>query len=149
MIYLGIFLFKILEDSLTTLRLIVVNNGKKAFGAILQFICTIIWVILTGSVLINFTKDPFKIVAFAFGGLVGSFLGSVLEERIALGTNLVIIKTKKFLSLSHKFKYFIITIDKYFFIFIIIPRRKMKKITRYIHNIDNEAFIMAQKIKLF
>ena len=29
--YLGIFVFKIIEDALTTLRLIVVSNGKKVF----------------------------------------------------------------------------------------------------------------------
>ena len=49
MVYLSIFIFKIIEDALATLRLIVVSNGKKVFGAILQFIVTLIWIILTGN----------------------------------------------------------------------------------------------------
>ena len=96
--YLGIFVFKIIEDALTTLRLIVVSNGKKVFGCILQFIATIIWIVLTATVLIDFKNDFWKIVAFSLGALTGSYCGSVIEEKIALGTNSYIIKTnKKFL----------------------------------------------------
>ena len=87
LIYFAIFIFKIIEDALATLRLIVVSNGKKKLGAILQFVVTLIWIILTGTVLMGLQKDIFKAIAFALGALFGSYLGSVLEERIALGTN--------------------------------------------------------------
>lgn len=92
LIYCAIFIFKIIEDALATLRLIVVSNGKKKLGAILQFVVTLIWIILTGTVLIGMQKDIFKAIAFAFGSLFGSYLGSVLEERIALGTNVFMVE---------------------------------------------------------
>jgi len=91
--YIYIFIFKIIEDSLATLRLILVSNGKKFLGAILQFIVTVIWIWLTGYVLIDFMKDMFKVCAFALGSLFGSYFGSLIEEKIALGTNCFIIKS--------------------------------------------------------
>ena len=149
--YLGIFLFKILEDALATLRLIVVSNGKKTFGAILQFICTIIWVILSGSVLMNFMEDFFKVVSFSLGGFVGSYIGSFLEEKMALGTNLLIVKSKKeaLLSIFSYYKYFSFSVDSYFFNILVVPRKKLKKIIKFIHFIDNEAFITCEKINYF
>ena len=56
LVYLAIFGFKIIEDALATLRLIVVSNGKKKLGAILQFVVTLIWIILTGTPIFDSCK---------------------------------------------------------------------------------------------
>lgn len=88
-LYLIIFLSKVIENALATLRLIVVANGKKLLGSILQFIIALVWVIVTGSVVTNIMEDPLKIVFFAFGSLVGSYVGSFIEEKMALGSNML------------------------------------------------------------
>ena len=88
-IYILIFLSKIIENALATLRLIVVANGKKVIGAILQFCISLVWVLVTGAVVINIGKDPLKIIFFALGSFVGSLLGSIIEEKMALGFNMV------------------------------------------------------------
>lgn len=152
LIYLGIFIFKIIEDALATLRLIVVSNGKKGFGAILQFICTVIWIILTGNVLINFMKDIYKIISFSLGSLVGSYLGNIIEEKIALGTNNLIIKIKDSLisSLIFKLKYQNINFIKIENILIITTsRKKTPHIIKIIKSIDNNAIIISEKVKVF
>lgn len=64
MIYIGIFISKILENTLSTLRIIVVSNGKKKLGAILQGIVALIWIFVTGVVIININKDIFKVIFF-------------------------------------------------------------------------------------
>lgn len=33
----------------------------------------------------KYSKDPLKIIVFALGSFAGSYLGSILEEKIALG----------------------------------------------------------------
>jgi len=88
-IYFLIFLTKIIENSLGTLRLIVVASGKKWVGSILNGVIAIIWVIGTGMVLIDVTKDPLRIVFFCIGSILGSYLGSFIEEKLALGNNLL------------------------------------------------------------
>jgi hypothetical protein len=94
MIYLLIFISKILENTIATLRLIVVANGKKKLGAVLQGLVSFVWIIVTGIVIIDVNKDIFKIITFVLGSTVGSYLGSIIEEFIALGNNLIIIDTK-------------------------------------------------------
>lgn len=89
LLYIVIFASKVIENALATLRLIVVANGKKMFGAILQFIIALVWVIVTGTVITDITKDPLKVVFFAFGSLVGSYVGSFIEEKMALGSNML------------------------------------------------------------
>lgn len=87
--YFIIFISKIIENALATLRLIVVASGKKILGAILQLGIALVWVLVTGIVVTNITKDPLKIVFFAFGSLVGSYIGSFIEEKLAMGYNLI------------------------------------------------------------
>lgn len=155
-IYIGIFFLKILEDALATLRLIVVSNGKKVFGAILQFIVTIIWVLLSGTVLINFMQDFWKVVVFSLGALVGSYAGSFLEEKIALGTNLFVIKIKeeKIPSLLHILKSnnintFKIKSDNGNLVIITKPRKQTNYVVDLVKLIDENAVILSGKIKIF
>ena len=94
-IYIAIFFSKIIENAIATLRLIVVANGKKKLGALLQGIVALVWIISTGMVIVDINKDILKIVIFCFGSIMGSYLGSVIEEKIALGSNMLICVTKE------------------------------------------------------
>lgn len=147
MIYLGIFTFKIIEDALATLRLIVISNGKKLFGSILQFICTIIWILLTGSILLDFTNDIGKIIAFSIGSFFGTLLGSYIEETIALGTNSFIIKNNKNLNnILNKYNYISLSKD---YIMITVPRKKTKKLIKEIKKNNKNTVIISEKIKIY
>lgn len=75
MVYIIIFILKILENALGTLRLIIVSNGKKVEGAVLNFLLSVVWVISTSMVVID--NNIYKILVFAFGSLIGSYVGSV------------------------------------------------------------------------
>lgn len=145
-IYLGIFFFKIMGDALATLRIILVANGKKVLGAILQFIIALLWVIVTGSVIIDVKDDPLKVLFFAMGSLVGSFLGSILEEKLALGDNLLLIKSNNIMDIKKYLNY-----DYYFIndkvMGILIKRKKRNIIINKIKKIDDGAYVIAQKIK--
>ena len=155
MVYFFVFIFKIIEDALATMRLIVVSNGRKLLGSILQFICTIIWVILTGSVLINFMEDFWKVVSFSLGALIGSYIGSFLEEKIALGTNGFIVKIKEdnssFINRLKLNNYNVLKIrnDVENIIMITAPRKKTKEVVKIIKNVDKDATIISEKVKIF
>ncbi len=89
LLYMAIFISKILENALATVRLIVVANGKKWLGAILNFIISIIWVYTAGLVIINIKRDLLKVVFFCLGSGIGSYVGSYIESKMALGNNLL------------------------------------------------------------
>lgn len=154
LLYLAIFLSKIIENTLATLRLIVVSNGKKKLGAILQGIVALIWVLVAGVVIVDINKDIIKIIAFCLGSLMGSYLGSVIEEKIALGTNMIIaVVNNKFIDdVINKLSYYkIINInktEKYTIIMLICKRKNTFDINKTINNIDKNSLIANQRSKV-
>ena len=157
LIYIAIFVFKIIEDALATLRLIVVSNGKKKLGAILQFVVTLIWIILTGTVLTGLQKDIFKAIAFAFGALFGSYLGSVLEEKMALGTNVFMVevnndKANNLIKVLKNENFRISKIksgnDGKIILMITGARKQTNKVVSIIQKVDNKAIILSEKVKI-
>lgn len=152
MIYILIFIAKIIENCLSTLRLILVANGKKVIGAILQAIVTLIWLFSAATVIININSDIYKIVFFVLGSLVGSYLGSLLEEKLAFGNNLVIVnisKTKGLLLyniIKGKYKTNIINDSDYLTVMIKTTRKKRPEVVSLIKIIDNDADIYTLKV---
>lgn len=155
--YLAIFIAKIIENTLSTLRLIVVAKGKKLFGAILQFIIAFVWVITTGIVVVNVKDDPLKIVFFAFGSLIGSYLGSFIEEKIALGNDMikVIINKSNYEKMNKELskKYLVTSLsgkkkNQDIVILLIIAKKKERdNLISIIQKLDKNAIITIEAIK--
>lgn len=155
LIYFLIFISKIIENALSTLRLIIVANGKKILGAFLQGIVALVWIFVTGIVIIDVNKDPIKIIIFCVGSIVGSYLGSLLEQKIGMGTNMLlcVIKGEYEKEIKEKLEnHQIITLcekDKnYSILFIVMRRKETREISNIIKNIDNDAILISEKIKL-
>lgn len=156
--YLAIFMAKVVENALSTLRLIVVAKGKKVLGAILQFIIAFVWVITTGIVVTNVKNDPLKIVFFALGSLIGSYIGSVIEEKIALGNDLITVicsleNSEKLIKQLNKQNYSVnkietINNDKILnMLFIINKKKKRKDIIDIINKISSDSIITIESVK--
>lgn len=84
-IYLIIFIAKVVEVSLMTLRTVLVTKGEKVYGSLIGIVEISIWIVLTSTVLSGLKDDPFKMVVYAAGFAVGIYLGSTIEEKLALG----------------------------------------------------------------
>lgn len=154
LLYMAIFISKIIENAVSTLRLIVVANGKKKLGAILNGIVALVWVFVTGIVIIDINKDLFKVVVFVIGSIVGSYLGSIIEEKIALGSNMLICITKEKYENKIKNKlsnYQITTIcekdNNYSVLLIVLKRKEILKISHILKKIDNDIIIINEKAK--
>ena len=83
--YLLIFVAKILEVSLMTLRTVLITRGEKVYGSIIGFFEVSIWLYLVSKVLVGIDEDPIRMVVYALGFACGNYLGSILEEKLALG----------------------------------------------------------------
>jgi uncharacterized protein YebE (UPF0316 family) len=84
-IYFVIFFGKILEVSVATLRMVLINRGERIKGACIAFFDILLWLIITGTVLEGFKEDPLRMVVFALAFAVGNYLGSWLENKLAFG----------------------------------------------------------------
>jgi len=84
-LYIIIFCAKIIEVSVSTVRLVLINKGERVKGAILGFIEIMIWLIVVSSVLNNITEDPIKVFVYAIAFALGNFIGVTIESKIAVG----------------------------------------------------------------
>ena len=83
-----IFLARVVDVSINTLRIMFVLNGKKTVAPILGFFEALIWLLAIGQIFQNI-NNPMSYVAYAGGYATGTYVGMVIEERLALGRVLV------------------------------------------------------------
>src|SRR5665648_86798 len=96
-----IFIARIMDVSLGTIRIIFVIRGQKLLATLLGFFEIMIWLLAIGQIFQNLTDITYYI-AYAGGFAAGNYVGIYLESKLALGTLAVrIITVKDALSLIH------------------------------------------------
>jgi uncharacterized protein YebE (UPF0316 family) len=87
-----IFLARICDVTLGTLRIICVSKGKKVYAAFLGFGEVLIWISVIAQIMQNL-NNPICFVAYAAGFAMGNFIGITIEEKLAMGTLIIRIIT--------------------------------------------------------
>jgi uncharacterized protein YebE (UPF0316 family) len=83
-----IFVARIGDVSINTLRIMFMMNGKKNIVPILGFFEAMIWLLAIGQIFQN-VDNPLSYIAYAGGFATGTYVGMTLEERLAIGRVLV------------------------------------------------------------
>ncbi len=89
-----IFSARIFDVSIGTIRIIMVSRSRKFISALLGFFEVMIWLVAIGQVLQNLT-NPIYYIAYGAGFASGNYIGILIEERLAMGVQLVRTITKK------------------------------------------------------
>ena len=89
-----IFLSRILDQSIGTMRLIFVSKGFRYIGPILGFFEVIIWLLAITQVL-QHLNNPLSYIAYGAGFAMGNYIGIRLEEKLSIGTVLLRIVPKR------------------------------------------------------
>ncbi|MDD5016866.1 MAG: DUF5698 domain-containing protein [Eubacteriales bacterium] len=84
-VYLFVFFGKIIEVTVSTVRLVLINRGERLKGSITAFFEVSLWLIVTGTVLVGFQEDIFRCFVFALAFAIGNYFGSWLEGKLAFG----------------------------------------------------------------
>ncbi len=82
---LVIFLLRVGDMALDTVRVLFVVRGKKKLAWVLGFFQSLIFVIAITSVLTDILANPLKILGYAAGFATGNVIGMLIEERLAIG----------------------------------------------------------------
>src|SRR5690625_6435110 len=85
---LFIYLSRIMDVSLGTLRSMFVSKGMKAKATICGFFEVLIWVIVVAQIFQNLDNWLFYL-AFAAGFATGTFVGIFIEEKMQVGTQIL------------------------------------------------------------
>jgi uncharacterized protein YebE (UPF0316 family) len=83
-----IFLARILDQSIGTMRLIFVSKGMKYLAPFLGFFEVIIWLLAVGQIM-QHLNNWLCYVAYGAGFAMGNYIGISLEERLSLGTSII------------------------------------------------------------
>lgn len=89
-----IFLARICDVTLDTLRIIYVSRGMKYLAPLIGFFEVLIWLVAITQIFNNLT-NPIYYIAYAGGFAMGNFIGILIEEKMAIGTVVIRIITQK------------------------------------------------------
>jgi uncharacterized protein YebE (UPF0316 family) len=79
-----IFMARICDVSIGTLRIIFVSKGKRNIAPILGFFEVLIWITAISKIMENL-DNYINFIAYAAGFATGNFVGMIIEEKLAMG----------------------------------------------------------------
>jgi uncharacterized protein YebE (UPF0316 family) len=88
-----IFLARIADVSLQTMRIIFTSKGKKQLAPLVGFFEVLIWLVAIGQVMRNLTNISCYL-AYAGGFAMGNYVGLLIEEKLAVGIVLLRVITQ-------------------------------------------------------
>ena len=83
-----IFLARIVDVSLQTIRIISISRGIRWLAPLVGFFEVLIWLLAIGQIM-KTVSHPVAYIAYAAGFATGTAIGQTLERRLTLGTVIV------------------------------------------------------------
>lgn len=152
-----VFFARICDVTLGTLRIIFISKGKKFLAPLFGFIEVFIWITVIGQVLEYSAGDLICYLAYAAGYAAGSYVGMRVEERLALGTQLIRIFTKKdggeLVRLLNKNNYGATTVrgegveGEVAIIETFVSRKRSRYVQTLISDYDSSAFYVISDVR--
>lgn len=150
-----IFLARVADVSIGTVRVIFVSRGLKYLAPIVGFFEILIWLLAIGQIMKNLS-NPACYIAYAGGFAMGNFVGICIAEKLSLGVVLIRVVTKKDASeLVENLKsadYGVTSVDGHGtaeqvqVIFTIVPRREVKTVVDLIKKFNPKAFYTIEEV---
>lgn len=151
-----IFLARIVDVSIGTIRIIFVSRGIRLLAALLGFFEVLIWLVAITQIMKNLSSVS-HYIAYAAGFAMGNFVGISLERRILMGNLMIQIVTKKEATKLVKFMgrqgYGLTRIDAQGkdgpvkVIFSVIKRRNLKRVVQIIKRFNPNAFYTIEDMQ--
>ena len=91
---LFIFLARVLDVSLGTIRVIFISKGFKYLAPVVGFFEIMVWLLAIGQIFQHFANIVYY-VAYAGGFAMGTFVGIYLDNKLLIGTEIIRIITRK------------------------------------------------------
>lgn len=153
---LVIFASRATDVSLGTLRSVLANKGMKKMVPIIGFFEVLFWLFAISTVMKNLSNFMCYL-GWAGGYATGIYIGLSIEERLAIGTQVIRVFTQEDIT-----KLIATLVDKNYsytvldgegkkgavkLIFIVVKRKNVKDVTEIIHRFSPNAFYSIEDIK--
>ena len=152
---------KIVEITIQSLKTCMMVKGQRLKAAGLGLVECAIWGLVVSTIIGTLGDDLFLLAFYCVGYATGLFLGSTIENKIALGTsNLELIASDESTDIITEYlrernKGYTVfegkgSIDKMNMIFIVIPRRETPRMLREIREAcNNKVFVVASEVSKY
>ena len=153
---LFIFIARVTDVSIGTMRTIMLVKGQRKIASLLGFFEVMIYLIVLGKVVGNI-DEPFLILAYCLGYASGNIIGSKIEERLSIGRLVAQVIVKDMLDELVKCLRdagFGVTIfegegkeGRSYMLNIILERKQVRKLHEIIDGCDCGAFITTMDVR--
>lgn len=151
---------EIIEMAIQSVRIIMQVKGERLATAILAFTECLLWGLVISAIITTLADNIYWLLAYCIGFAVGIYVGSILENKLALGeTNIQLIAdeddgnkiTEYLVSNGRGFTAFegFGYEGKKFKINTIIPRKAERQVINDIHKISPQVFVVGAGINIY
>jgi uncharacterized protein YebE (UPF0316 family) len=151
-----IMLARVIDVSIGTIRIVFVSRGHKVIAPILGFFEVLIWLLAIGQIMRNLS-NVMCYIAYGAGFALGTYVGLIIEEKLAIGILLVRIITHKdsseLIEALKKADYGVTSVPAYGtsgkvdIIFTLIRRSAISDVMRIIERFNPRAFYSIESVK--
>lgn len=152
-----IFLSRIVDVSLGTLRIILVARDLRIYATVIGFVEVLVWLLAIGQIMSNLT-DWVNYVAYSAGFASGTFVGMTIERRLSIGKvivrAIVPFNAEELINGLIKRRYRFTYTDAHGssgpvkIIFTVVNRANLTKIIAAIREFDPGAFFTVEDVRL-
>lgn len=152
-----IFTARIIDVTLGTLRIIFISRGKRFLAPLMGFFEVLIWLLAIGQIFKNL-ENPACYIAYAAGFAGGSYIGMTIENRLAIGLQIVRIITKFFVPemieklKDHGYGLTILqgegAVGPVTVIFTIVKRKDLPEFVGLIHAVNPKVFYTVEDVRM-
>lgn len=158
LIPLFIFLARIIDVSISTMRIIFLGKGFRKFASILGFVEAFVWITAVTQIMQNL-NNTYYYFAWGLGFAAGTYIGMYLESKLAMGQVVVRIITKHDASELNTYlfsKNYTITsvnasgtiADNVKVMFLVIQRQQIAEVIDIIKRYNPHAIYTVEDVRL-
>jgi len=151
-----IFLARVCDVTIGTVRIMLLTKGRRILAPMLGFIEVLIWLLAIRQIF-NHLTNVACYLAFAGGFAMGNYVGMYIEEKLAIGLDVIRIITRKdageLVNFLKAEGYGVTNLDatgtmgKVNVIFTIVNRKEVGKVVKIINKFNPKAFYSVEEIR--
>jgi len=151
-----IFLARVTDVSLGTLRIIFIARGRRKLAPLLGFFEVLIWIVVVSQVMQNL-HSPLSFIAYAAGFATGNYVGMRIEDKLAIGTLIVRVivpqEASRLMTRLHDAGYGVTSIDAHgstgevTLVYTVVKRKDLYDVMTIIQDTYPKAFTSVEEVR--
>ncbi|MCS6992934.1 MAG: DUF2179 domain-containing protein [Anaerolineales bacterium] len=152
-----VFIARFVDVTLGTMRIIFTSRGRRRLAPLLGFIEVFIWIAMVGQI-VKSANSLNAYLGYAAGFALGTYVGMLLEERLAMGTLVVRVilsnGAERLVSALREAGFGVTAVNgegaqgPVKLLYTVVQRKNLEVVTRIIHDTCPGAFFAVEEVRL-